>query len=75
MGSDISGAQAAATFYWNVMPETYWLMSQLAFASVWLVMVFPWTVRFLKWTPSMFTVDDLPCRLITFLTSELTFVK
>ena len=34
--------------YWNVMPETKELMSQLAFASVWLVIALPWTERLLK---------------------------
>ena len=38
----------ARTPHWKVMPETNWLMSQLAFASVWLVMVFPCTLRLLK---------------------------
>src|SRR4029077_18362995 len=38
------------------MFETNELMLQLASVSVWLVIVWPWTVKLLKWTPLMLTV-------------------
>ena len=59
----------------KVMFETKALMSQVASESVWLVIALPRTVKFLKWTPLMFTVDDIPCRPMTFFASELTLVK
>ena len=57
------------------MFETKALMLQVASVSVWLVMGWPWTVKLLKWTPLMFTVAELPCRLTSCLTSEATVVK
>lgn len=71
----MTGAARRAPAYSKVMSDTYWLMLQLAFASVWLVIFLAWIVRFLKWTPSMFTEADLPCRLMVVFTSALTFVK
>ncbi|MEV6705180.1 hypothetical protein [Micromonospora wenchangensis] len=50
-------------------------MFQLASASVWLVTGRPWTVKLVKCTPLMLTVEDRPCRLTTFFTSEETLVK
>src|SRR5688572_23288852 len=59
----------------NSMPETKGLMLQVASGSVGLVTALPSTVRFSKRTPTMLTVDDLPCKLIGFFTYDVTLRK